>query len=85
MMKLFQKKWQPVHKYDAEEYLGMSIFGKVFKVTGKHIGLVLDNIIPMTFGLLTLIGWKLFGKELFRFEIKDNWHRLVKLGLAKVQ
>lgn len=39
-------------------------YGKVLVIPTKPLGIILDLIIPFTFGLITLGLIKLFGKEL---------------------
>ena len=52
-------------------------YGLMFPVKVKHSLILVDGIIPFTFGLITLIGNKLLGhlksmeKVLFKFEITN--------------
>ena len=41
-------------------------YGRVVIIKTSHIGLMLDLIIPMTFGLITLFFKKKYNKEVMR-------------------
>lgn len=41
-------------------------YGEVIKIKTSHVGVLLDLIIPFTFGLITLFLTKKWNKELFR-------------------
>ena len=60
------KGWKP--KSNKQVY---NTYGRVFKITTQHLGVLLDAIIPMTFGLITLFFTKKFFRELFIITIKE--------------
>jgi len=53
-----------------EEYNLLLCYGKSFDITIKMVGIVLDVVIPMTFGLITLGLCKLFGGNTPLFTVR---------------